>query len=208
MKDLSEIASISGKGGLYRILKPGRAGIILESMDEKKARLATNPNHKVSVLADISIYTNTDEGSKPLEEVLRKVFKEFGDDPGIDGKSTPEELISFIEYIIPEYDASRVYPSDVKKLVNWYKILLKEVPEFFEEEEEKNDDQAPETDGTEKKDKKEHAGKAGKDIKSKGKVTAGGKNIQEKKPASMKHSEKQMHSSNRRISGRSSKKDG
>jgi len=135
MKDLTEIASISGKGGLFRIIKPGRVGVILESMDEKKIKIATNPNHKVSILADISIYTNTDEGSKPLDEILRKINKEFGDDPGIDGKSTPEELISFIEYIVPEYDESRVYPSDIKKLVNWYKILLKEAPKFFVEEE-------------------------------------------------------------------------
>jgi len=140
--DLTEIASISGKGGLFRILKPGRVGVILESIDEKKIKIATNPNHKVSILADISIYTTTDEGSKPLDEILKKIHKEFGDDPGIDGKSTPDELISFIEYIVPDYDETRVYPSDVKKLVNWFKILLKEVPEFFVEE---------------KKDKKEKA---------------------------------------------------
>ena len=85
MKDLTEIASISGKGGLYRIIKPGRVGVILESMDEKKIKIATNPNHKVSVLADISIYTTTEEGSRSLDEILKKIHKEFGDDPGIDG---------------------------------------------------------------------------------------------------------------------------
>jgi hypothetical protein len=134
MKDLTEIASISGKGGLFRIIKPGRVGVILESMDDKKIKIATNPNHKVSILADISIYTTTDDGSIPLEDILRKINKEFGDDPGIDGKSTPDELISFIEYIVPEYDESRVYPSDVKKLVNWYNVLLREFPDFFKEE--------------------------------------------------------------------------
>ena len=134
MKDLTEIASISGKGGLFRIIKPGRVGVILESMDDKKIKIATNPNHKVSILADISIYTKTDDGSMPLEDILRKIHKEFADDPGIDGKSTPDELVSFIEYIIPEYDESRVYPSDVKKLVNWYKVLLREIPDFFVEE--------------------------------------------------------------------------
>jgi len=156
MKDLTEIASISGKGGLYRVIKPGRVGVILESMDDKKIKIATNPNHKVSILADISIYTNTDEGSIPLEEVLRKINKEFGDDPGLDGKSTPDELMSFIEYIVPEYDESRVYPSDIKKLVNWYKILLKESPEFFVEEK-KVEKGGPDSKGKkeDKKDSKE-----------------------------------------------------
>jgi hypothetical protein len=134
MKDLTEIASISGKGGLFKIIKPGRVGVILESMDDKKIKIATNPNHKVSILADISIYTTTDDGSVPLEDILRKIHKEFGDDPGIDGKSTADELISFIEYIVPEYDESRVYPSDVKKLANWYNVLLREFPDFFMEE--------------------------------------------------------------------------
>jgi hypothetical protein len=153
MKDLTEIASISGKGGLFRIIKPGRVGVILESMDEKKIKIATNPNHKVSILADISIYTNTDDGSIPLEEVLRKINKEFGDDPGLDGKSTPDELMSFIEYIVPEYDESRVYPSDIKKLVNWYKILLKEAPDFFVEEKKTQKKESESSEG--KKDNKD-----------------------------------------------------
>ena len=144
MKDLTEIASISGKGGLFRIIKPGRVGVILESMDDKKIKIATNPNHKVSILADISIYTTTDDGSMPLEDILRKIHKEFGDDPGIDGKSTPDELISFIEYIVPEYDESRVYPSDVKKLVNWYNVLLREFPDFFKEKKKEKEEKPKE----------------------------------------------------------------
>ena len=62
MKDLTEIASISGKGGLYRVIKPGRVGVILESMDDKKIKIATNPNHKVSILADISINRTHGQG--------------------------------------------------------------------------------------------------------------------------------------------------
>lgn len=134
MKDLTEVASISGKGGLYRVLRPGRTGVILESMDDNKNRLVSNPNQKVSILAEVSLYTNTEEGSKPLDEILKKIYKEFKEDPGVDGKSTPDELMSFLEYIVPEYDHDRVYPSDVKKLVNWYHILLKEAPELLRDE--------------------------------------------------------------------------
>jgi hypothetical protein len=145
MKDLTEVASISGKGGLYKVLKPGRSGVILESLDEKKMRMVTNPTHKVSILAEISVYTTTEDGAAPLEDLLRKIYREFGDDPGVDSKSTPEELMSFLEYILPEYDTARVYPSDVKKLVNWYGILVKVAPELLKEKTE------------EKKDKKESA---------------------------------------------------
>lgn len=136
MKDFTEIASVSGKGGLFKILRPGRAGVILESLDQKRIKLVTNPTHKVSVLSDISIYTNTEEGAIPLEDVLKKIYKEFGDDPGIDSKSTPDELMSFIEYIVPEYDTERVYPSDIKKLISWYNILLKEDPALLKDKKE------------------------------------------------------------------------
>lgn len=139
MKDLTEVASISGKGGLYKVLKPGRSGVILESLDEKKTRMATNPTHKVSILAEISVYTTTEDGAAPLEDLFRKIYKEFGDDPGVDSKSTPQELMSFLEYILPEYDTERVYPSDVKKLVSWYGILLKIAPELLKEKKEKEE---------------------------------------------------------------------
>jgi hypothetical protein len=165
MKDLSEIASISGKGGLFRVIRPGRVGVILESMDEKKTKIVTNPNHKVSILADVSIYTKTEDGSKSLDEILLKIHKEFGDDPGIDGKSTPDELISFIEYIVPEYDEARVYPSDIKKLVNWYKVLLREAPEFFEDEKD-NKNEIKEEKLEVKKEKKEAPKKASKTVTS------------------------------------------
>ena len=135
--------------------------MVLESLDSKKSRLVTNPNHKVSVLSDISIYTNTEEGAIPLENVLRKIFVEFREDPGIDSKSTPEELLSFIEYLIPEYDKDRVYPSDIKKLVSWYNILLREAPDLLKEPQESKVDDEPinskkeETSKPEKKTKKE-----------------------------------------------------
>lgn len=155
MKDLSEVASVSGKGGLFRVLKPGRAGVILESLDARKQKMVTTPNHKVSILAEISLYTTTEEGSLPLEDIFRKIHKEFGDDPGVDSKSTPDELMSFIEYLVPEYDDQRVYPSDVRKLVNWYHILLKEAPELLKEpKKDKADDAADEKEeGQGKKEK-------------------------------------------------------
>jgi hypothetical protein len=133
MTDLNEIATVSGKGGLYKVLKPGRSGLVLESLDEKKVKFVTTPNHKVSVLKEISIFTTGKEGSLGLDDVLRKINKEFRNDPGVDNKSSNDELMSFLGYLVPDYDKERVYPSDVKKLINWYQIILKEFPEYFKE---------------------------------------------------------------------------
>ncbi len=133
MTDLNEIATVAGKSGLFKVLKPGRTGLVLESLDEKKIKFVTTPNHKVSVLKEISIFTTSKEGSVGLDDVLRKINKEFGPDPGVDGKSSHEELMSFLEFLVPDFDKERVYPSDVKKLVNWYHIILTEFPEYFKE---------------------------------------------------------------------------
>jgi len=132
--DLKEIASISGKGGLFKVVKPTRTGVILESIDEKRQKIVASIHHKVSLLDEISIFTHSKEGSQPLIGVLRKIYSEFSDDPGVDGKSSKDELISFMKYILPDFDEDRVYHSDIKKLISWYLILVKNYPELFEKQ--------------------------------------------------------------------------
>ena len=131
--ELTDIASVSGKPGLYKVLKPTRTGLVLESLDGKNTKLVTGPHHRVSLLHEISIYTMDYEKTIPLQEIFTKINKEFGDDPGVDGKSDSDELKSFMEHIVPDYDTERVYVSDMKKLVNWYNLLLKIAPEVLEE---------------------------------------------------------------------------
>jgi Fe2+ transport system protein B len=132
---LSEIATVSGKGGLFKVLAPTKSGVILESMDEAKTKLVATTNHKLSLLNEISIYTTTKEGTVPLAEVLRKINKEYGNDTGVDANSDSSELKSFLKSIQPDFDENRVYTSDIKKLVKWYEILLKHAPEVINEEE-------------------------------------------------------------------------
>lgn len=137
--ELSEIASVSGKGGLFKVVAPTKSGVILESLDKSGTRLVTSTSHRLSLLSDISIYTLTKEGTVPLSEILKKMNKEFGDDLGLDAESEPAELKSFLKSILPEYDEDKVYISDIKKLVKWYTILLHFAPEFFEKSKETKD---------------------------------------------------------------------
>jgi hypothetical protein len=131
---LSQIASISGKGGLFKVLAPTKSAIVLESLDEKKARMVATAHHRVSLLHEISIYTTDKDGTVPLSDVLKKMYAEFGDDPGVDANSDPAELKSFVKSILPNYDETRVYVSDIRKLVKWYGILLQHAPETLREE--------------------------------------------------------------------------
>ena len=142
--ELKDIASVSGKGGLFKVVSPTKSGVILESMDESKSKLVASSNQRISILSEISIYTNTKEGSTPLLEVFQKIKKDFGDDLGIDAESDGSELKAFLKSVLPEFDESRVYVSDIKKLVKWYGILLKQAPEAFDSKPEKSAEEPPE----------------------------------------------------------------
>ena len=139
--NFGEIAAVAGKGGLFKVLKPSKAGVILESLDDKKTKLVVGADARVSILSEISIYTHTQEGSTPLIEVMRKIHEEFEVDTGLDKNSDGEELKSFLKHILPDYDEDRVYVSDIKKLVTWYNLLAKIAPESFMEQ---PADEAPE----------------------------------------------------------------
>jgi hypothetical protein len=139
---LAEIASISGKGGLYKVIAPTKSGVILESLDESRTKLVATTSHRLSLLHEISIYTTTKEGTVSLEEILKKIHSDFQNDLGVDANSDASELKSFMKAVLPEYDESRVYISDIKKLVKWYEIILKYVPELFVEPSESKQEEA------------------------------------------------------------------
>ena len=119
--DLKEIMSVSGQGGLFKFISQGRNGIIVESITDQK-RTFVHASQKVSSLNDIAIFTDTEE--VPLEVVLKNIHQLQPGQPAPDPKSSPEILKNFMETILPQYDKERVYVSDIKKLVNWYNILL------------------------------------------------------------------------------------
>lgn len=126
-----EIASVSGKGGLFKVLKPTKNGVILESLDGQKSKLVVGADAQVSILSEISIYTNTSDGATPLNEVMQKIHAEFNGDTGLDKNSGGDELKSFLKHVLPDYDEDRVYVSDIKKLVTWYNLLSRIAPDSF-----------------------------------------------------------------------------
>ncbi|WP_462251567.1 DUF5606 family protein [Ekhidna sp.] len=154
--DFSDIASVSGKGNLFKIVQPTRTGVVLESMDEHKKKMVATMHNKVSILSEISIYTTDSEGAVPLEDVMRKIHQEFDGDTDLDKNSSSEELKSFLKFVLPEYDESRVYVSDIKKLVSWYGQIVKEAPEVLAEkkEEKKETKKAAKKPAAKKEEKK------------------------------------------------------
>lgn len=131
--NFKDIASVAGKPGLYKIIKPTRSGVILEALDEKKSKLVAGMSMRVSVLSDISIYTLTEEGAEPLESVMKKIEATYKGDTGVDATASDAELRAFLKSVLPEFDQDRVYVSDIKKLNAWYLLIHKNCPEVFQE---------------------------------------------------------------------------
>lgn len=118
---LETIISITGKPGLYKILSQIKNGLIVESLTDNK-RMPVYASEKVSALNDISIYTYT--ADIPLKEVYEKMFEKTGGKEAISHKSKPEELRSFLEQVVEDFDQDRVYNSDLKKLFQWFNLLV------------------------------------------------------------------------------------
>ena len=118
--NLEKILSISGKPGLYALKVQTRTGFVAESLiDGKKITVGLRSN--VSLLSEISMYTH--DAEKPLTEVMRSIAVKEDNGPAISHKEDNSKLIAYFKEILPDYDDERVYPSDIKKVLNWYNML-------------------------------------------------------------------------------------
>ena len=143
--DLSGIISISGKPGLFKVVAQSKNNIIVESLIDNK-RIPAYSTDRISALEDISIYTY--EEDVPLKEVFTNLAKKENLGVAPSHKESMNKLTAYLEEILPDYDQDRVYPSDVKKLFQWYNILHKAGLIKFEEEkkEEKKEEKPKKTD--------------------------------------------------------------
>lgn len=130
---LETILAISGKPGLFKLVSRGNHNLIVETLDTQKKRFPAFAADKIISLADIAMYT--DEKEVPLREVLNNIkAKEDGKTTSIDyRKASKEELFAFLGEVLPNFDGDRIYPSDVKKLIQWYNILIENGLTDFDE---------------------------------------------------------------------------
>ena len=140
------ILAISGKPGLYRLVARGNGNLIVESIDEQKHRITAGSRDRVTSLRDVSMYTMDDD--KPLMEVFESIKEKYNGQP-VDihtSKADKAQLYAFLDEVLPDNDADRIYPGDVKKLIQWYNLLVQAgYTDFLEtdEEEEATAEAAP-----------------------------------------------------------------
>lgn len=159
---LEKVLSISGKPGLYELTAQTRGGFVAKSITEGN-KISVNVRHNVSLLSEIAVYTYTEE--IPLGVVFQKMYEKEDGKTAIDHKASKKELESYFAEVLPDYDVDRVYQSDIKKIIQWYNLLVTNGFTDFSKEE-KAEDKTEETASTEDL-KKESPKKSKKTTKKK-----------------------------------------
>lgn len=133
--DLSKIVSIAGKPGLYLIKSQAIGRIIVESLIDGK-NIPAFAHDRMSSLEEISIFSVDED--RPLKEVFKGIHDKMGDQVDFDvKKATNEQLRAKFLEVMPDYDQEAVYPSDMKKVFQWYQMLMdKNLLDFTEERQE------------------------------------------------------------------------
>ncbi|WP_185145085.1 DUF5606 family protein [Apibacter muscae] len=120
--DLTKVISITGKPGLFELLSQTRGGFIVKDLDAQK-KSSINANSQVSLIQNISIYTQDSEVS--LISVFISIAQKHNFQELKFEKNNSEALHSLMKEVQPDYAQDRVYNSDLKKLFSWYNILIK-----------------------------------------------------------------------------------
>ena len=117
--DYNKIISVTGLSGLYELVTSKADGAVVKSLEDKSTKFVSSRVHNFSHLESIEVYTVKDN------TVLAEVFKEIKNSKERvpDAKADGKALKSYFEKVFPDLDFERVYASDMKKIISWYKIL-------------------------------------------------------------------------------------
>ena len=119
--EFNKIIAITGKPGLFNVVSQTKTGIIVEALSDKK-RIAVLSTQNVSLLENIAIFTYDEE--VPLLTVFKSIFEKAAGKETISHKESGAKLTSFFSEILPDFDQERVYTSNIKKIIQWYNLLI------------------------------------------------------------------------------------
>ena len=122
----------------------GNRCLIVETLDAAKKRMPAQANDKVISLSDISMYT--DEDDMPLPQVFENIKTKYeAKQVELDiKKASKDELFTFFGEVLPNFDRDRVHASDIKKLIQWYNLLIENGETEFVEAEAEEEEKAAE----------------------------------------------------------------
>lgn len=166
--NLTGIIAISGRSGLYKVIAQGKNNLIVESLEDRK-RFPAYASDRISALEDISIYTIDED--VPLKAIYKSIFIKENGGNGPSHKDDAKKLEVYLLEVLPNYDRERVYLSDIKKLFQWYNLLIKAGELKLEEEAVETETPVAEEDNKEEKPAKKAPAKKTAKVEKEDKVS-------------------------------------
>lgn len=120
--EFSKIIAVTGKPGLFEVVSQTKTGVIVESLVDKK-RFPVVSSQNISMLENIAIYTYEEEVL--LLSVFKTIFEKEEGKECISHKENSKNLVAYFSEVLPNYDEERVYTSNIKKVIQWYNLLVK-----------------------------------------------------------------------------------
>jgi hypothetical protein len=118
--EYNKLISITGFSGLFELLSSKTDGAIVKSLDDQSTKFVSSRIHQFSHLESIEVYTTEDNVN--LVDVFQAIKTA--------GKTLPSEkddkaIKAYFKEVFPTMDFERVYTSDMKKMIKWYKVIDK-----------------------------------------------------------------------------------
>jgi hypothetical protein len=149
--EYNKLISVTGLPGLFELIASKSDGAIVRSLDDKSTKFVSSRVHNFSHLESIEVYTEGDNVN--LVDVFHAMQKSKESLPGEKDVSAVKK---YFEKVYPTMDFTRVYASDMKKMLKWFDVLQKndieiKLSEEEQEAESENKEAEPETTETEVK---------------------------------------------------------
>lgn len=122
MNDLKHVLAIAGRPGLYQLIASTRTGLVAEPLGGG-ARVSASARQQVHVLDEMALYTI--EGERPLREVFAAVGEVLKGQESVPHNADSATITAEFTKLVPDYDDSRVYVSDMRKFFQWYNALVR-----------------------------------------------------------------------------------
>ncbi|MDB4088116.1 DUF5606 domain-containing protein [Flavobacteriales bacterium] len=120
--NIDGIISISGKPGLFKVVSQAANRIIIEDIETGRRKPAFGTS-KVISLADITIFGYAEDLN--LGEVFQKIYDTEGGKGSKPHNTEPKELRDYFESVWEDYNDEEVKDHDIKKIFQWYNLLIK-----------------------------------------------------------------------------------
>jgi hypothetical protein len=118
--EYSKLVSVTGMGGLFELLSSKSDGAVVRSLDDNSTKFVSTRIHNFSHLEGIEVFTVKDNVNLVDIFLAMKASSEKLPDAG-----NAKAVKDYLAKVFPDMDFERVYASDMKKMIKWYEVLVK-----------------------------------------------------------------------------------